>query len=380
MSGIDLVQFAVLVIFAVNAFLLLTLIVTKEIHRRRTEAFVRRRAEYIALIGRLLADPEGAEPIDAKTAQDPAFLDALIDVRNTLTGEDVSTLAGVLDGSSVTEHQAALLRRRFPRGLRLQAATALAEIGDESSARMLTEHLDDPDPDVRIQCARGLGRMGWTPAIDAIISRLDAETPWVRSRFADTLVAFGARATWPLVAYIKVNHQFETAGPAAAIRTLARIGDDAAVRPLMNILEHSDEPEIQIATVEALGALRGPMAVPILHELSESSDWRLRAKTASALGEIGMVASLPVLVRGLGDTNWWVRRNSAKALTRIPGGIDELYRALEDRDRFARDAAAEALSDAGELAAAHKRLEEGTADERDRTLVGYMEDLEEVFP
>lgn len=378
MSGIDLIQLAVLVIFAVNALLLLTLIVTKEIHRRRMEAFARRRAYYITMIGGLLADPDHAQPIDSKTAQDPAFLDALIDVRNTLTGEDVATLAGVIDGSGLTEHQAALLRRRFPRGRRLQAAMALAEIGDESSAQILTQHLDDPDDQVRIQCARGLGRMGWTPAIDAIVSHLSIETPWVRSRLADTLVSFGSKATWPLVAYIKVNHQFETTGPAAAIRALARIGDDTAVRPLIYVLEQADDPEIQIAAIETLGTLRGPLAVPILHELSRSLDWRLRAKAATALGEIGMPASLPVLVKGLRDPSWWVRRNSAKALAHIPGGIDDLYRALGDRDRFARDAAAEALADAGELAAAHQRLEEGIATERDQVLVGYMEGLEGV--
>jgi HEAT repeat protein len=181
------------------------------------------------------------------------------------------------------------------------------------------------------------------------------------------------------VAYIKVNHRFETYGPVAAIRALATIGDDTAVRPLIGVLEQADHPEIQIATVEALGSLKGPLAVPILHELSRSRDWRLRAKAATALGQVGMPTSLPVLVKGLRDLNWWVRRNSAKALTLIPGGIDELYTALSDFDPFARDAAAEALADSGELAAAHQRAEEGTATERDLVLIGHMEGLAEVM-
>jgi HEAT repeat protein len=378
MPAINLVQTAVLVIFTVNALLLLALIVLKEVHRRRMTSRALRRTAYIALIGSHLADPDTSEPIESRVAQDPAFLDALIDVRNTLTGTDVATLSGIVDASGVTEHQASHLRRRFPRGRRQQAAMVLAEIGDETSAQVLIKHLDDHEAEVRIQCARGLGRMGWTPAIDAIVSRLGQETPWVRSRFADTLVGFGSKATWPLVAYIKVNHPFEIGGPAAAIRALATIGDDTAVRPLIGVLQQADDPEIQIATVEALGSLQGPLAVPVLHELSRSRDWRLRAKAATALGQIGLPASLPVLANGLRDLNWWVRRNSARALTLIPGGIDTLYKALDDHDRFARDAAAEALVDIGELAAVRQRLDAGEPTDRDQALIGHMEGPEEL--
>jgi HEAT repeat protein len=234
-------------------------------------------------------------------------------------------------------------------------------------------HLSDRDPAIRIQCARGLGRIGWTPAIDAIVGRFKLETPWVRSRFADTLVGFKQRATWPLVAYLKINHRFETDGPVSAIHTLATIGDDQAVRPLIELLAEARDPEIRIATVEALGALGVPLAIRPLRNVAKTDDWRVRAKAAAALGDIGDGAAAPTLAAGLTDENWWVRRNSAASLASLPGGHDHLYAALRSPDRFARDAAAEALADVGAVMGARQRQSTGEATGDDLVLIDLIE-------
>src|SRR5690606_11271757 len=120
-------------------------------------------------------------------------------------------------------------------------------------------------------------------------------TPWVRARFADTLVGFGAAATWPLVAYVTVNHRHETAGPVAAIRTLAAIGDDQAVKPLMEVLHSARDPEIAIAVIEALGSSGNPLAAPALRDSMRVADWRIRAKAATALGQVADTQALDVL-------------------------------------------------------------------------------------
>jgi HEAT repeat protein len=73
----------------------------------------------------------------------------------------------------------------------------------------------------------------------------------------------------------------------------------------------------------------------------------------------------------LRDENWWVRRSAAGALARMPGGIDALYAALEDEDRYAADAAAEALTDAGELVSARRRIDAGVSD--NEPLLAHME-------
>jgi HEAT repeat protein len=362
----------VLIVITIDAVLLASLIILKGIHRRRMLGHEKRRAGYMTLLAHHLTYPDSTEPIGRKTAEDPAFLDAVIDLRNAVAGPEIDTLARIIGRYGMAGAQARRLRSRFPLGRRLRAAVALAEMGDESSAESLMEFLGDREPEVRIQCARGLGRMRWTPAIDAIVDRFNVETPWVRSRFTSTLVGFGPKATWPLIAYIRVNHRFESAGPSAAIRALGVIGDTQAGPPLIEILEEAKDPEIQIAAIEALGAVGGPLALKTLIREFDSDDWRLRAKAATAIGDIGDPLAIPTLAAGLEDTDWWVRRNSAAALTRLPGGQWALYDALASKDRYAQDAAAEALADAGELIAARSREKSGTATARDQALLSHM--------
>lgn len=260
----------------------------------------------------------------------------------------------------------------------MRAAVALAEIGDETSAAVLMECLDDREPEIRIQAARGLGRIRWTPAIDRIIWRCGIETPWVRMRFSDTLTTFGSKATWPLLAYIRINHRHETEGPKLALRTLAQIEDRDATKPILDILAESTNLEIQIAAIEALGALGSPGALPALSEMLTSLHWELRAKAATALGQIGDSWATPLLVSALRDPDWWVRRNSAAAIARMPKGVETLYEALESDDPFAADAAAEALTDAGELVSARRRA--GVSDQEHDALLEHMSAAGERAP
>lgn len=376
MAGIELVQFAVLLVFGFNAVALAALIMLKAIHRRRMRLHDRRRESYVALLSRHVAFEHCTDRITPEMAEDPAFLDALIDVRNAVAGPELATLREIVSRHGVVQHQIARLRSPFPLGRRLRAAVALAEIGDETSAPILMECLDDREPEIRIQAARGLGRIRWTPAIDRIVWRFGIETPWVRVRFSDTLTMFGSKATWPLLAYVKINHKHETEGPKLALRTLAQIEDRDAVKPILEILAESRNLEIQIAAIEALGELGSPGAVPALSEMLTSPHWELRAKAATALGRIGDSWATPLLVGALRDPDWWVRRNSAAAIAHMPDGIETLYEALDSPDPFAADAAAEALTDAGELVSARKRA--GEFDQQtDEPLLAHMSTVAE---
>lgn len=373
MDGTTIGLIAVGVVFGVDLCLLLGLVSLKAVHRRRMERHESRRAAYVGVLSRHLAFQNHTDPIGANAGDDDAFIDAVIDLRNVVSGAEIDTLAGIVDRVGLAKRQVARLRSRFPLGRRLRAAVSLAEIGDESTAPILIEHLDDREPEVRIQCARGLGRIQYTAAIDPILDRLGREHPWVRARFADTLVGYGAKATWPLIAYIRVNlgHD-ENVGVIEAIRVLRTIGDRDAGPPLADVLRSTIDPEVQIAAVEALGTVGGPLALSPLLDAYRSSDWRLRAKAASALGEIGDPTVDAALAAGLEDENWWVRRNSAAALASLPGGNALLITTLRAGDPYARDAAAEALADSGALGEARDRIESGHGTESDHLLLGYV--------
>jgi HEAT repeat protein len=365
------IRLALLVIFSVNAGLVAVLVILKIVHRRRTRLHDIRRRRYLGLLSRHLSYENCTDPITEAMADDPAFLDALIDMQNAITGDEVATLSRIVNRHGVIERQVRHLDSSLLLGRRLRAAVALAEIGDDTVADALMRHLDDREPEIRIQCARGLGRIRWTPAIDQIVAQFGGEDPWVRARFSDTLVGFGTSATWPLLAYIRINHPFEANGPALALRTIAQIQDDEAVGPLIQILDKATDLDVRLATIEALGELASPEALSPLSEFLESDDWELRAKSATALGGLGDHHAIAWLMGALRDENWWVRRSAAAALAHLPAGMDALYEALDGEDRYAADAAAEALTDAGELVSARRRIETGISDSE--PLLAHME-------
>lgn len=365
-----LLQVAVLVIFTVNALLLMALVLLKVIHRHRMHDHDARRKSYLGLLSRCLSFANNTEPITEAIAEDPAFLDALIDMRNAISGDEVSTLHRIVNRHGVIERQRRHLDSPWLLGRRLRAAVALAELGDESSADTLMAHLDDREPEIRIQCARGLGRIRWTPAIDEIVSRFNEEIPWVRVRFSDTLVGFGTKATSPLLAYIKINHRFDHRGPALALRTIAQVQDDQAVSPLLELLDESLHLEVEVATIETLGELGSPEALPALEQRLRASRWEIRAKAASSLGGLGNPSAISHLVEAMRDENWWVRRSAAGAIARLPDGVAALYQTLDDEDPYAADAAAEALIDVGELVSARRRADQGGS--RHEPLLAHM--------
>ncbi len=373
MNGSQIALLAVGIVFVVDAMLLLGLITLKAVHRLRMERHDQRRSAYLGVLSRRMSFPLHTDYIDPKAVNDAAFLDAVIDLRNTMAGPEIDTLAGIIDRYGLVKRQAARLRSRFPLGRRLRAAVSLAEMGDESSAPVLIEFLSDREPEIRIQCARGLGRMQHTPAIDEIIERFGKESPWVRSRFADTLVGFGSGAVWSLLAYIRVNHDHdEDEAVAEAIRVLGTIGDREIGPALTDLLHEFEDPELKITAIDALGYIGGPLAVTPLVGYLAAEDWRLRAKAAHSLGQIGDPVASPVLRIGLEDENWWVRRNSAASLAGMMGGLEILREALHAADAYARDAAAEALADCGELGRARERQESGQASAADLELLDFM--------
>ena len=373
MNGFELAIGAMVMMFAVSVLLLFGVVILKWINNRRRAAHQTRRAEYLKLLSKHVAAPGSTDELTVEQAGDDAFIDAVIDLRQMLTGPASEELEGVIDRTGLVKYQAARLRSPFPLGRRLRAVVSIAEIGDARAARLLMQHLNDPVPEIRVQSARGLARMRYTPAIDLILDRFNKETPWVQSRYAESLALFGRDAVWPLTAYVRVHHNHPNdMGVTEIIRILGVIGDSEVGPALAELLYTAEDLEVHIAIIETLGLIGGPLALRPLRRMIQSSDWRIRAKAASAFAKIGDPSINPILSQGLSDSSWWVRRNCAAALASLPGGVDYLYDALDSMDEFTRDAAAEALADSGELIAARDRLESGEASERDFKLVSYM--------
>lgn len=371
MLDIQIAEIGTLAIYLIDVVLLLLLVGLKTVHRRRVIHHDQRRQEYLGLLSRHVSYDDCTDPITPRVAEDPAFLDALIDVREVLSGHELNNLEAIVAEHGVGARLVRHLTSRFPLGRRLRAAVALAEIGDISVAPAMIAHLSDREPDIRIECARGLARLRWTPAIDDIVARFAIEETPVRARFADSLVGFGTTATWPLLAYVRVNHRSEDAGPALALRTVGRIRELGAARSILEVIEEKPSLEVMIAAIDALGDIASPDSTGRLQSLLADDRWQVRAKAAAALGKVSESSSIPLLQTALRDSNFWVRRNAASALAQIPDGKAALYRALDGDDAYAADAAAEALADIGELVAARRRHAAGISVEE--PLIAHME-------
>ena len=92
--GLVILGVVTLVAFA----MLLGLVTLKAINRRRALRRRERHTRYVALISRRIAAKDTLEPIDGSAVDDDAFLDAVIDIRNVVTGRQIDTLAGIIDG------------------------------------------------------------------------------------------------------------------------------------------------------------------------------------------------------------------------------------------------------------------------------------------
>ncbi len=107
----------------------------------------------------------------------------------------------------------------------------------------------------------------------------------------------------------------------------------------------SDDWEVRVAAVRALGKLETADSVELLVSALDDEDGSVRAAAVHALGNAGKRAPLHRLVAALGDADWHVRETAVLALgkqgQRVPPEV--LMTALHDTDGSVREAAKLAL-------------------------------------
>ncbi len=135
----------------------------------------------------------------------------------------------------------------------------------------------------------------------------------------------------------------------AAVLDLVRVlvayaGDERAIQPLIDALQHPD-PGVRCAAARAAGWLGHPKLVSHLVEAIGGESQALRRNIAEALGRIGDAEALPALLTALEDGDPGVRYSAAWALGRIGDvrSISELVGALRDEHPQVRRAAARSL-------------------------------------
>lgn len=141
-----------------------------------------------------------------------------------------------------------------------------------------------------------------------------------------------------------------------AAEALGEIGDERAVKPLINALGNVNE-DLKLNAEIALGEIGEPAVDALIQALQERG-WDVKCGAAGALGEIGAKRTVGPLVQALehnvvSDVRW----KAAQALGNMAGllvkagykrPVKSLIEALGDKDSIVRQVAAEALGEIGD--------------------------------
>ena len=240
----------------------------------------------------------------------------------------------------------------------------------------MVHRLDDPDPEVREEAARALGRIGSTDAeaVDALVARLKDPQSTIRPDAAQALgqicdpraipaLLEGLACPLPEVQDACAYALQAIKKPGRSTRTaraLRRTEDasDAPVAELVGRLEDPD-PVVREEAARALGRVGSAEAVDALIRRLLDRTSAICSDAALALGDIGDPRAIPALTQGLSDGSPDVQDACARALGDIGGrqAVRHLLRLLEEKrpDRVTASTA-EAVSKLGILEAAWEIL------------------------
>jgi HEAT repeat protein len=252
------------------------------------------------------------------------------------------------------------------------AARALAEIGDERAVEPLIKALDDMDRSVKRDAYEALVRIG-DSALDTLIKALKRKNKYIRVEVAKILGEIkseraieplinalkdratevrcaAARALWKIGTpealeaarvFGKIGDKREIEQLIKALKDkdirratiweLEKIGDEKAVKPLIEFLDEDKENLILCDAVRALGEIGDERAVePLIKKLKKGFDFSFQMEAVEALGKIGSEKATEPLINALNDDI--VSLVARTALKRI--GSTEALKALTDRKMF----------------------------------------------
>ncbi len=168
--------------------------------------------------------------------------------------------------------------------VRLAAVSALGDLNERSAAAPIEGLLlNDPDADVRRECASALGSLSLARSLEPLARALDDQDVDVRREAASAIGQLDDVTKAP-AALLRATMSPDPDLRRQATEALAHIGDPATVQALVDRLG-DDDRRIRLAAVEGLGEMNGPSVIPGLTRALNDRDPEVRRAAAEALGK-----------------------------------------------------------------------------------------------
>lgn len=234
----------------------------------------------------------------------------------------------------------------------------------EKSVEDWAQQISSSDPSDRAWAAYQLGKLEQrsTPAVPALISLLQDDTPVLLSRYvgggyrssndttpgeeaSQALIKIGQNA---VLALLEALSQPKPVTRRLAAKALGQIGDHVAIQPLITSLADPDR-QVRAAAAIALGSFRYPAAAQKIVDLLPTVAPAQQVDMIYALGQVGEVIVVPTLIARAATDPPEVRAAIMHALGRLRDGraVSTLLQGLRDPDDRVRANAAFALSQYG---------------------------------
>lgn len=235
--------------------------------------------------------------------------------------------------------------------LRIAAITSLGLIGDHTAAEPLFVSAKDEDRQVRDAAIRSLAALGIS--VDRVAADLSAPNWQIRAAALSTLARLGDPGAVPLA--VSALKDVDVRVRSEAARTAGVLGDPRALNPLITSLSDA-AVEVRVEATYALGSLKDARSIGPLTGLLNDRDSQVSLAAAEALARMREPKATRVLIGSLSAEDSRVRSRAAQVLARVSAegpleeGVKPLAQALSDRDPVVRYHVAEALIAQGAVA------------------------------
>lgn len=194
----------------------------------------------------------------------------------------------------------------------------------------------------RLTAVRNLSLLREQRVFEALIGRLDDESPEVRLAAAEELVNLGVEVpVGELIA--KLDFGFETG--SLELQKIFRKLAKGKTEEIIRVLDAEERENVRIVLIDALGRGDDYAAVSAIIRQFDSPSVDVRAESMRALAALSHPDSIPVVLGALGDESWVVRAQAAICVGRIgvSSAVDQLAGLLDDPEWWVQFRAAESL-------------------------------------